>query len=681
MFNYKRNLFASLIIYLFSSLFAQNLQDLQKMKDEYEKRNRGRTIDSGSSDFQDIDNIRGAPRNAYVFPYSGKEVKDTVDLTEEHFGYNFFTRRDTIAFWENLPATSNYLLGPGDELIISLWGETQLRKTYIISRQGKIYDDKVGLLSLSGKSLEEAKRYLADQFGRVYATLKGSSPSTFIDVSIGELRSINVNFVGEIKYPGVYPVHPFSTVITGLIQAGGVDTTGSLRNILIRRDNQDYARIDLYNYLLNGDLPENIQLRDQDVVVVPARKVTVKIDSAIFRPGKYELKPNETIAELIDYAGGLTSMASSDISLRRILPIGKRNFNKEAIENYYVNFNNIQLFSVQDGDIVIVHKIFSSIKTVEIIGQVKKPGRYSYFSGMELLDLIKMGGGFQDTTFLKSIYLQRADLVRRNPETRYETLLEIDLNNVVNGGGQAKIKLQNLDRFVVHGNRNFYERENVQITGEVNIPGAYPLITDNETLESIIERSGGLTSKALQNGIAIYRHTKYFEDIDVNNFVNPLILSQTREELIINENNLSDKKDDKKDRVRVAWGNMQIALMPGDSIIVKEATNVVNVVGEVYNPGLIEFRGGKSIRYYINSAGGLNQQGNKKGIVIVYANGVVSPKKWYVSPKVKDGSTIIINRKELDGPFDLTQFATNWTSIISSIITTIILSKQISGSG
>ena len=138
MFNYKRNLFASLIIYLFSSLFAQNLQDLQKMKDEYEKRNKASTIDSGFSNSQDFENNRGAPRKAYVFPYSGREMKDTVDLSLQHFGYNFFTRRDTIAFWENLPATSNYLLGPGDELIVSLWGQTQLRKTYIISRQGKI---------------------------------------------------------------------------------------------------------------------------------------------------------------------------------------------------------------------------------------------------------------------------------------------------------------------------------------------------------------------------------------------------------------------------------------------------------------------------------------------------------------------------------------------------------------
>ena len=134
---------------------------------------------------------------------------------------------------ENLPIPSNYILGPGDELVISLWGQTQLRESYTISREGKIYDEKVGLLNLNGRTIEQARAYLKNQFGRVYSTLNGKNPSAYIDVSLGDLRSINVNFVGNLNYPGIYPIHPFSTVITGLIQAGGIDTLGSLRNIEI----------------------------------------------------------------------------------------------------------------------------------------------------------------------------------------------------------------------------------------------------------------------------------------------------------------------------------------------------------------------------------------------------------------------------------------------------------------
>ena len=134
-------------------------------------------------------------------------------------------------------------------------------------------------------------------------------------------------------------------------------------------------------------------------------------------------------------------------------------------------------------------------------------------------------------------------------------------------------------------------------------------------------------------------------------------------------------KDDAK--VRVAWQNESITLMPGDSVVVKESTGTVNVSGQVYNPGLIEFRKGKRLKYYINGAGGVTEEGNKKSIIVVYANGVVSPNKWYSTPTIEDGVTIVVNEKPPSEPFDITQFATNWTSIVASMITAVILSKQL----
>ena len=141
------------------------------------------------------------------------------------------------------------------------------------------------------------------QFGRIYSSLRGSRPSSYMDISLGQLRSINVNFVGEVKYPGVYPIHPFSTLITGLIQSGGVDTTGSLRAIEIKRDNKVVNRIDLYDYFLKGELSADIQLRDQDIVYVPTRLSTVKVDSSVFRPAIFESKDGESIKDLISFLG------------------------------------------------------------------------------------------------------------------------------------------------------------------------------------------------------------------------------------------------------------------------------------------------------------------------------------------------------------------------------------------
>ena len=231
--------------------------------------------------------------------------KDSELDLSNYFGYNFFVERDTISFWENLPVPENYILGPGDEVIVSLWGETLLRNKYIISRDGNIYDDKVGMIALTGKTISEAEKYLKTQFGRIYATLIAKSQSTFMDVTLGTLKSINVNFVGQLKYPGVYPLHPFSNVITGLIQVGGVDTTGTLRKIQINRNGKIHSQVDLYEFIIKGGLSNNIQLRDQDVVIVPPRQSYITIDSAVVNPGIYESIKGESIYDIISVAGGL----------------------------------------------------------------------------------------------------------------------------------------------------------------------------------------------------------------------------------------------------------------------------------------------------------------------------------------------------------------------------------------
>jgi len=640
-----------------SSIFSQSIQELNRLKQEYEQIRREGQVLPTNQNQTDIENNRELQGIQQLFPYSPNEI-DSLNALSKYFGYDFFTKRDTVSYWENLPTPPNYLIGAGDELIVSIWGETQIRQNYIVSKEGTIYDEKVGLLNIIGKDLKEAEIYLKLQFGKVYSTIKDPNPSTFIDVSIGRLGFINVNFVGAVKYPGVYPIHPFSNLISGLIQAGGIDTTGSLRRIEIKRNGETYNDVDLYSYLIKGELPAKIQLRDQDIVVIPTRFSTVKIDSHVFNPGIFESLPNETLKDMLFYAGGLKPTASEKIFVERIIPISLRNQKKINYKNFYINYNNADTCNVFDGDNILVSDIHQNISYVEIIGQVKRPGKYGFFEGMTLNDLIYLGGGFEDTTFTKSIYSKQAEIIRRNPISRYETIVPVNLDGFLDNNNFYDIKLQNLDRFVVHENLNFFERENVKISGEVNIPGSYPIINDNETLKSILFRSGGLTAKALEDGISIYRLSKYF-----NQFQN-------------NEN----EDFENNSRVRVAWSNSSIELMPADSIIVMESTNTVNISGEIYNPGLIEFKKGKPIRYYINKSGGITNTGDRKKIIVIYANGEVEPNRWYNSPNIKDGSTIIVNPKEIQEPFNLTQFATNWTSILSSVITAIVLSQQISGS-
>ena len=638
----KQRVYFIVLFAIFSLTYSQNLQDMRRLKAQYEQeRLSQQNKDTPNIDIQNNFPLDGQSANVEIIPYQlSNDALDSLKSLKSFFGYNFFTKRSEVNFWENLPITKDYLLGSGDELIVSLWGETQLRQTYTISRDGTIFDDKVGLLNLSGKSLNESHQFLKKQFGRVYATLISSKPTSYIDVSLGELRSINVNFVGSVLYPGVYPIHPSSNLILGLIQAGGVDTTGSLRNIEIIRGATTISKVDLYEYFLKGDMPDDIQLRDNDIVFVPVRFSSIKIDSAVFRPGIYESKPNESLKQMLDYAGGLKANASSSIELKRILPVEKRIGLGIVSENYYLNILDTDTIIVQNGDIITVRKIFDNVNQVEIIGQVKSPGIYSYYSGMTLSELLQLSSGFEDTTFWKSVYHGRAEIVRRDPMSRYERVIEVPLGDmVINGVKGIDIKLENLDKIVIHANLNFFEKKTVQILGEVSIPGNYPVLNNRETLSSFIDRAGGFSSNAYVDGIEIFR-----------------------------------------DSLRVAWENMNIGLVSGDSVVIKEKPGVIHVKGEVYNEGFIEFQEGKPLNYYINSAGGVTLYGEKSDIIVIYPNGVVYPKKLFNSPKIRDGSTIVVNSKEQTEPLKPTELASSLASLLSSLVTIILLVNQLSAS-
>ena len=659
---YKQNMYK--LFFLCSSvIFSQNIQDLQKIQREYEKITRQSMQNLPSSGNLIEDKLLSPD---IVRLPTRKNLNDTSDSTEaikRFFGYNFFVNKDTVSIWQNLPIPNDYILGPGDELVVSLWGETQIRKSYLISKDGKIFDDKIGILFLAGKTINEVELYLKNQFSAKYSTLSGTNPSSFIDISLGKLKSINVTFVGQVNNPGQYPIHPFSNLSTGLMQVGGVDTTGSLRMVKIIRDDRTLVEVDFYNFLLNGVLPKKIQLKDSDIVLVPFRESSVYIDSSVYKPGIYESLSGESAYQLIKYAGGLLSSASNTIEIKR----SNRKLGNLTSRYYYLDYNESKDFRLEDGDKIVARPMFKTSRSVEIIGQVKMPGEYGFYEGMSLNDLFNLAGGLKDSTFLKSIYRNQGEIIRRNAEARYETVIPFNLTS--NGRSKfSSIILQNLDRIVVHSNSNYFERKNIYIGGEVTIPGSYPLTTDNENLESILNRAGGLTTKALSGGISIFRDKEYFDLIEEKEkSINQEALSQDNEQGFKTNNS----------KIRVAWKSKNLPLMPGDSIVVKRSTGTVNILGEVYNPGLIEYKKGKKTSYYLNSAGGITKNGDKQAVIIILANGIVIPKKWNNSPNIPDGTTIIINQKQFREPFNVTQFASSWTSILSSLITVFVLSQQL----
>ena len=605
---------------------AQSQQDIERYKKQYEQLLQDRS----SNQVIGVENISESIDGDIPTEFIMAEKKDVekTEKTLKYFGYNFFTMRDSIPIWDNLPLPSSYRLGPGDEIIISLWGETQLRSSYFIGRDGMVYIERVGQLNLTGKSMEQAGSYLEKQFQKVYETLKGSNPSTFLDVSLGKLKSINVTFVGEVKLPGIHPLHPFSTVLTGLIQTGGVVTTGSLRNIQIIRGDNDPQQVDLYAFLSAGKTAAaNTRLQDNDVIFIPTRNSSIEIEGAVKRPGIYESIPGETVADLVDYAGGLKINAQHNLAVYRFNPASS-SLEQNAKSVIYVPFNEAHQVTIQGNEQIIVYAVPDYTKSVYVFGQVKNPGEYGFEEGMHLLDLMHLVGGLFDDTYYQTIYAEKADILRRNSKSNFPEIISVNLADLIQGNQTQNIELQNWDVVLVRQNQNFTISKQVQITGSVKVPGVYSLQQPNETLENLLDRSGSFTDQAYVDGVKLFRNN-----------------------------------------IQVALNSFDLALVDGDSIDVPEHSGVVQVLGEVYNTGYVQYVNKRNLNNYIEAAGGFTLDARKKYITVIYPNGDVKVKGTFITPVIKEGSVIIVHTKEEQLPFDMTEFLKETASIIASLAT------------
>lgn len=564
---------------------------------------------------------------------------DTTKVEEPvYFGYKFFNTLDKFAIFDNIPIPGNYRLGAGDQIIISIWGETQFRSRHMISRGGNIFIDGIGQVNLSGIDITTAENMLKEKFSEVYSTLKGKRPSTFLSVSLGQLKSINISFVGEVNRPGIHAVHPFSDITTALLQVGGVDTVGSLRDIQVIRDGKVFTKLDFYEYLVNGKTAQNTRLLNGDVIFIPVRQSTVSIEGEVNRPGNYEAKDGESIANLIHFAGGLTQKAQPKIEIYQLLPRKQRTSEDFAYQVFYVDTEQAQYEPAKNIVRIRVLSVPDVTREVAIFGQVKSPGIYAFENSMKVMDLLKIAGGLYDKTFLESIYTKEAEIIRQAPNSIYPQRISINLEQLLNDQNDQNIELYNQDIVLVRENSNFSDPKYVTISGQINVPGKYTIQQREETLENIIARAGGFSSNAYIEGLQLYRDT-----------------------------------------IQVVLRGYDIFVTDGDSVYVPEHPGIVKIFGQVHREGLVQFVRGKSLSYYIERAGGYTYEADKKRVVVHYANGDVRLKKSYlfsllsISPPIKDGSTVYVFRKETKPPFNITQLLATTASTASSIITLYLL--------
>ncbi len=417
----------------------------------------------------------------------------TEELAQEDqvFGRNIFnTQNLTFEPNSNMATPPNYQLGPGDEVIIDIWGASQTSIRQTITPDGTINMQELGPIYLSGMTVEEANRFLKNKLGTVF-----SNENNQIRVTLGNTRTIQINIMGEVVQPGTYALSAFSTVFHALYRAGGVNDIGSLRNVQLVRNGKKIAAVDVYDFIMQGKIKDDIRLQEGDVIIVPAYDMLVKMSGNVKRPMRFEMKKDETLAALIKYAGGFNADAYSK-SVRMVRQNGMEYEVKTVDEMDY------SVCQLRDGDVVTVGAILNRFTNkVEIKGAVYRPDIYALDGKVNTVRaLIEKAQGLMDDAFTNRAVLQR----QRDDLT--SEIVSVDVKALMNGT-IPDIPLRKNDILYIPSIHDLQDLGSVTIYGEVTKPDEYPY-ADNMTLEDLIIQAGGLKEAASTVRVDVSRRIK-----------------------------------------------------------------------------------------------------------------------------------------------------------------------------
>ena len=423
---------------------------------------------------------------------------------EEVFGRNIFNSTNlTFEPSTNLPTPANYRLGAGDEVIIDIWGTSQVSIQETISPDGAISIDNLGLVFLNGMTVNQATSYLRKELSKIYAGLSDENPTSQIKVSLGNSRTIQVNVMGEVYQPGTYAISAFSTVFHALYSAGGVSDIGSLRNIQVVRNGKTIANVDVYGFIMHGKTKDDINLQEGDVIIVSPYEALVKIEGNVKRPMKYEMKGDETVATLLKYAGNFASDAYT-----RSMKLVRQNGKEYQI--FTVDDMDYSVFKLKDGDVLTAEAILDRFENkLEIKGAVYRPGIYQFGGDLNTVkQLVEKADGIMADAFLGRAVLhrQREDLTRE--------IIQVDLKNILNGT-KPDIALKRNDVLYIPSIHDLQDLGNVEVFGEVARPGKY-IFADNMTLEDLIIQAGGLLESASTVKVDVSRRIKNNKSTEIS---------------------------------------------------------------------------------------------------------------------------------------------------------------------
>ena len=626
---------------LISLLWSQvSISDLNKMsndqinliKQEFQKQNTDNLIEDKN------DNVQSNISEVFIEPSTKEE-----SLNNQYFGYDYFQK--DISFFDNIPTPSDFKLGPGDEVILSFWGETNQRKRYIIDKNGMIFFDNIGFVNISNKTIKDAEKLLTEELSKIYSTLKDQDNPTKLMLELGKLKSINVYFTGQVNSPGINLIHPFSDVFSALVQAGGVDNAGSLRNVTLIRNGKKIEVIDFYSFFISG-LSEfqKIRIIDGDVIHVPVVEKRVSIKGDIQRQMQYELIDSESISDLIDYAGGLTSTASNKAILNNIIPMDERISDDVAKFGSIVYLSSSTDVLINNGAEVNILPIANNDYNVNVYGRVTLPGEYPVFNTTSLKQVLDLAGGFEDPNFRKTID-EDIVILRQDHNQYYGIEFKINYKDA------DKFNLEVNDKIFVYEDINYRNSFSYNIKGEISRPGTYPL-RDGLTLNEAIQIAGGITEVGSINSVSV---TKMLISINADG-------DQITEEELVSNIDLNFK------------------LAENNTITILPKTNVVKVDGNVYNPGFIAHQTGRgmTIADAVELAGGYKPYSLKRSTYVTRANGEIEKVNLFRgrAKRVFTGDAIFVPVDPNPDKFDITSFIADLSSTLANIAAILVIADN-----
>jgi protein involved in polysaccharide export with SLBB domain len=575
--------------------------------------------------------------------------EQTLPGNLKQFGYELFNKTvSSFAPPATMPVGPDYIIGPGDQFTLTLWGTTEGIYNLKVSKEGDITLPKVGVVSVAGIRFGELERTLKRHLSAYYGNFN-------LSVAMGGLKTLTIYVVGEVAKPGSYSLSSLSTVYGALFAAGGPTKQGTLRAIQVLRTGKVIKTIDLYDFLLKGDRSQDVKLQNEDTVFVPLIGPVAGVAGTVYRPAIYELKGQETIGDVIQTAGGIMPLAlGGRLQLTRYEDNQKKVMLDIRLDDSQPGApKSADAFreKIQNMDAITIRPVYDKVwETVGLSGDVEHPGEYQWRPDLKVKEVVLQG------QLLPTADLQRAEIIRLSTDFRDRTILPIDLELLLKGDEAQNLPLQPKDEIRVYS--RYRKAQTVTLSGELMKQGTFE-IKQGERLSDLLRRAGGFTPEAYPYGAVFKRvEIRNFQARQLNAFmltmqtrllqetakqqaaaISPEEVATQKNQLMITQQligNLKAQQQLAEGRVALnlssdidAWAGSKddAVLQDGDTLSVPKEPQEISVIGEVYNPGAVVFQGDQKVRDYIGLTGGYTDYAKKGDVFVVQANGFTVSKE------------------------------------------------------